>query len=215
MPPTLEVRWFEHGAVPPPLRDWFAQFEPEPPSTWTDYYLPSQDAGLNLKVRDEKMQIKRRLAGPTPYTFGPRAAGRREQWIKWSFDLADGSPRAWTDDPTELWIPIEKTRHQHTYEPEAQSALAGALPTTPAATVMIEVTTLKTPDETAWTLCVEAEGPPNGLEKTLTVAGTALLDADLPVPLRANRSFGYVRWLQELPSVESGPAAELLIPDAD
>lgn len=215
MSPTLEVRWFENGPPPSGLRHWFEDLEPEPPSTWTDLYLPCEDPGLNLKVRDEKCQIKRRLAGPTRHAFGPAAVGRYEEWIKWSFDLANGPSAPWDDDPTALWTPIEKMRHQRRLDAEAQSALTEALPTTPPATVMIELTTLTTLDQTAWTLCLEAEGPPSILVDTLTTAGTFLFDSELPVSLTADRSFGYVRWLQQLPSVQSGPAPELLIPMAE
>lgn len=215
MSPTLEVRWFENGPLPSRLRDWFEELEPEPPSTWTDVYLPCEEPGLNLKVRDVKMQIKRRLAGPTRQAFSPRAVGRYEEWIKWSFHLADGALALEDPDPTALWTPIEKTRHQRRFDAEAQSALTEALPTTPAATVMIELTSLTTPEETAWTLCLEAEGPPSSLVDTLTTAGTFLFDSDLPVSLIADHSFGYVRWLQQLPSVQSGPAPGLLIPPTE
>ncbi|MFB6229699.1 MAG: hypothetical protein ABEL04_00970 [Salinibacter sp.] len=208
---TLEARWF--GDAPPPrsLQDWIGQLDPETHETWTDFYLLSEDPGLNLKARDNKIQVKRRLAGPTACTFGPGVSGHYEQWVKWSFDRETEGAGPWSENSTGLWIPTRKTRHQRTFDAEAQSMLASALPIHPAVKVKMELTTFVVSEKEAWTLCLETEGPPEGLADTLSAAGEALLDADFPVPLAADQSLGYVRWLQRHPEVQPRPIPELLV----
>lgn len=208
MSTTLEVRWFKSSPLPDAVQEWFENLDPDAASTWTDVYLPSEDAGYNVKVREDMLQIKRRRTEPVSHTFAPPVTGRYEQWKKWSFDLAEQAPDPSTDTDAEMWIPIEKTRRQRTYDPEWQAKLGRGLPTSPTTTVLIELTTLTTPRETAWTLCLEAEGPPSRLSEPLLAAGDTLFDTDFPLSLTADESFGYVRWLQQLPSVRKGALSE-------
>lgn len=208
---TLEARWFGSPPLPSALREWYETLGQIETSTQTDLYLPAADPALNLKLRDGQLQIKRRLEGPLRTSLGPKATGRCEQWVKWRFNLNEGAT-PWDEDPTDLWVAVEKTRHQFTIAPEAQSSLTADLPATPPATIEGELTTVQAADETAWTLCLEAEGPVSGLTETLTTAAPILLDDQLPVPLSGDRSFGYIRWLRQMPSVNTRPAPEVQIP---
>ncbi len=209
---TLEARWFGSAPLPDALRQWFAALGAVETSNQTDLYLPAEDPAFNLKMRDGQLQIKRRLAGPLSTAFSDAASGRCEQWGKWTLDLADPPVAVWDDDPTDLWVAVEKTRHQLSFAPEEQSALSERLPTTPAATLDAELTTVEAATDTAWTFCLEAEGPVASLVDTLTAAGPAVLDETLPVALAPNQSFGYVRWLQQRPSVTTRPASGVQIP---
>lgn len=207
---TLEARWFGSPPLPSALREWYESLGQIETSTQTDLYLPAADPAFNLKLRGDQLQIKRRLEGPLRTSFGPKATGRCEQWVKWGFDL-DESTTLWDEDPTDLWVAVEKTRHQLTIAPEAQSALTTDLPATPPATIEVELTTVKAAAETTWTLCLEAKGPVSGLAKTLTTAAPLLLDDRLPVTLPSEQSFGYTRWLQQMPEVNTRPESEVQI----
>ncbi|WP_103021171.1 hypothetical protein [Salinibacter altiplanensis] len=209
---TLEARWFGPAPLPGALQEWFTSSGSAETSTQTDLYLPAEDPALNLKMRDDQIQIKRRLAGPLSTTFSDAASGRCEQWGKWTLDLAGPSSALWDDDPTDLWVPVEKTRHQRSFAPDEQPALTDALPTTPPATLDAELTTVEAAGNTAWTLCLEAEGPAQGLADTLMAAGPVVLDETLPVSLTPDQSFGYVRWLQQRPTVTTRPAPDVQIP---
>lgn len=209
---TLEARWFGAPPLPDALREWFDTLGPVETSTRRDLYLPAEDPALNLKLRNQQLQIKRRLASPLRTTFSSRAAGRCEQWTKWSFPLQDGGPSLWDRDPTDLWVPVEKTRRQTSIPPERQSSLSGDLPTAPSATIEAELTLAEANGDHQWTFCLEAEGPVPGLTDTLMAAGAELLDGRLPVTLSDDQSYGYVRWLQQLPSVSARPAPEIQIP---
>jgi hypothetical protein len=209
---TLEARWFGPTPLPDALQHWFAALGPAETSTQTDLYLPTEDPALNLKMRDDQLQIKRRLAGPISTAFSDAASGRCEQWGKWALDLADPPSPLWNDDPTDLWVAVEKTRHQLSFPPKEQSGLTERLPTTPPTTLEAELTTVTAAADTAWTLCLEAEGPVAGLVDTLTAAGPVVLDETLPVALAPDQSFGYARWLQQRPSVTTRPASSVQIP---
>lgn len=208
---TLEARWFGTPPLPDTLWEWFDTLGSVRTSDQTDLYLPAEDPTFNLKLRDDQLQIKRRLADPFHTSLGPKAAGRCEQWVKWSFDLKEEDPPLWDEDPTALWVRVEKTRHQLTISPEDQPSLTADLPTSPPASIELELTTLATDDETAWTFCLEAEGPVSSLTETLTTAAPLLLNDRLPISLSTDQSFGYVRWLQQLPTTSTRPAPEVLI----
>ena len=208
---TLEARWFGSSPIPTALREWFDTLGSVQTSTQNDLYLPADDPTLNVKLRDDQLQIKRRLAGPFRQTLGPSATAHCEQWVKWKFGAERERPSLWEQDPTDLWVLVQKTRHQCTIDAEAQSSLAPDLPTAPAASIEVELTALDVDSESAWTFCLEAEGPASNLGETLTTAGPVLLDERLPVVLSSDQSFGYVRWLQQLPGVSTSPAPEIRV----
>lgn len=208
---TLEARWFGSPPLPSALGEWFDTLGTVETSTQSDLYLPSEDPALNLKMRDDQLQIKRRLAGPLRTSFGPKATGRCEQWGKWSFDLANASSPLSEENPTDLWVTVDKTRHQLSIPPDDQSSLTPDLPASPSATIEVELTTFDVEEESAWTFCIETEGPVSSLVDTLVTAGPFLLN-DIPLSLPADQSFGYTRWLQQRPTVTTRPAPEIQIP---
>jgi len=209
---TLEVRWFGTPPLPPALHEWFQTLGEVQTTSQTHLYLPAEDPALNVKVRDGQLQIKRQLGGPFRKAFGTQADGHCEQWGKWSFDLAAERSVLWDDDPSNLWVAVQKTRHQLKIPAADQPSLTDALPTTPPALVAAELTTLQVQDTSAWTFCVEAEGPVESLVETLLTAAPQLLNDTPPFSLSPDESYGYVRWLQQLPTVHTRPASEIQIP---
>lgn len=212
MPTTLEVRWFRNGAPPSPLRDWLQELAPDPPHAWTDTYLPTDDPGLNLKVREDKVQIKRRTAGPAKRSFTSRVAGHVERWTKWSFNLATARVDPVERERGDLWIPVEKTRQQREFDAEGLQAMGIDTGTDLDAMVLVELTTLVVRERPAWTLCLEAEGPDEHLDDTFATASRSLLQAEFPIPLSMEQSFGYVQWLQQLPDVAIEPPETISLP---
>lgn len=209
---TLEVRWFGTGPVPQDLQDWFGELGATSPSAWTDLYLPSEDPAMNLKLRSDNFQVKKRLAGPTRYSFGPHVTGRLEQWAKWSFPVEDASLSLPEHDASDLWVPVKKTRHQFAFTDDEQKIFSEGLPLSPPATIEIECTEVVAKEENAWTICLETEGPPQALLETLTTVGPVLFTEDFPVGLSEEESFGYAQWLQQLSSDDDWVPSEVLIP---
>lgn len=208
---TLEARWFNTGPVPSELRDWFENMGSSEASKWTDLYLLTEDVSLNLKLRGKNVQVKHRLGEPLHCSLGQSVTAHCEQWVKWSFACADAPSRPWDSDPTGLWVPVHKKRRRHRLSADTQETLSEALPTSPPATVEVECTEVTVGDETAWTFCIEAEGPTQTLHDTLTQAGRALLSDQFPVSLPAEQSLGYVEWLQGLSLDLERPSPDVLI----
>jgi len=209
---TLEARWFGDPPLPDALAEWFQALGTVKTSTQSDLYLPADDPTFNLKVRDDQLQIKRRVAGPMRTALSPTATGTCEQWTKWHFDLDEAPDALWDDDPTGLWVSLTKTRRQLTIAPEAQSVLTGDLPTTPSATINVELTTVEAEEDAAWTFCIETEGPVSALADTFLTAAPLLLDETMPLTLPADQSFGYIQWLRQRPGGPTRPTPEIQIP---
>jgi hypothetical protein len=80
---SLEVRWFGRGPPPQTLTEWITRFGSVDVSTRTDLYFSPPGPTFNLKLRSEGgefVEIKRRLGGPIPHTFGPGVDRTVEQW---------------------------------------------------------------------------------------------------------------------------------------
>lgn len=209
---TLELRWFFEPPCPPAVRDAFETLGAVETTQQRDLYLPSEDPALNLKLRNGQVQVKRRLAGPFALAVGPEATGCAEHWGKWHLPPADDPSSVADDDPTGLWRPVHKTRHQWAMSPSAQAdQLSGhGLPTAPPAMLNAELTTVAAGDAQAWTLCLEAEGPVPALSDTLRTAAP-LLFGRLPLTLSTETSYGYARWLRDQPSVRFRPNPDAVV----
>jgi len=191
---TLEVRWFYPGSPSPSLVDWITDLGAEQESTRTDLYLVSDDPAMNVKLREGKVQTKHRLGEPSGITFGEDAYGARERWVKWSFPL-NGAHDLLDEDPTGLWVPVRKERLQLTLDADDQEDLLGDLAEPNPVEAALELTTVSARGDSAWTVCMESEGDPDGLAGTLRQAGDFLLQS-LPRPFETDRSFGYAHWIR-------------------
>lgn len=191
---TLEVRWFYPGSPSPSLVDWITDLGAEPESTRTDLYLVSDDPAMNVKLREGKVQTKHRLGEPSAMNFGEEAHGARERWVKWSFPL-NGAHDLLDEDPTGLWVPVHKERLQLTLDEDDQKDLLGDLAERNPVEAALELTTVSAGGESAWTVCMESEGNPDGLAATLRHAGDFLLQS-APRPFETDRSFGYAHWIR-------------------
>lgn len=206
---TLEVRWFVDGPVPFSVNDWADALGLTPESARTDLYLVSKDGGMNVKLRDEKVQTKRRLEGPSPISLTEDVRGYQEHWVKWSFPMLDDAPDLFRDDPTGLWVPVHKERRQRLLDPSDYGELLGTSLDTPARS-KIELTEVNASGHEAHTICVEAEGREEALQETLEAVGAALFGHDDAPSLQPNASLGYAKWLSTLVSqgnVSSAPAS--------
>ena len=197
---TVEVRWFYRGPIPPPVKAWFERGGPgvERQPVRVDHYLqlPSGD-NLNIKLRQGRIEIKRRTAPARMTQFHERAAGAVEAWQKWSFELAaPDSAGTRCLSPPSAWIPVRKARRLRTYQ--VTGGLAGAAEPaseTPDRGCEVELTHVDVLGETWWTLAFEAFGPEAGLQETLLLVAERVFGDDEPPQLRANASYGYAAWL--------------------
>jgi hypothetical protein len=198
MDDTLEVRWFVEGSPPAPVVDWIESLGAEAETTRTDLYLVSDDPGMNVKLREGKVQTKHRIGDRTPITFAETVRGVQERWVKWSFPTVEQHHDLFEDDPTGLWVPVHKERLRLEIAPDEQTALLDPMIEPDPAEAKIELTEVRALERRAWTICMEAEGRPEALPGTLQQMGNYLFGEGHPPALTADQSFGYAQWIQRL-----------------
>ena len=168
---TAEVRWFVRGPVPPQVRAWFDALGPgvEAESRTDRYLAPTGDA-LGVKLREGRVEAKRRAG-----TLGPLAdaQGEAESWAKWSFETPDA-----TDG--DEWVAVAKTRRQRHADGCA-----------------LELAEVVVEGAAWWSVCLEATGPTDDARLSALRDGARrwLARPDAPA-LTASAARGYPAWLR-------------------
>lgn len=203
---TLEVRWFVEGTPPTEVTDWIDHLGAQAESARTDLYLVSDDPAMNVKLREGQVETKHRLGDRRHIQFGEQVTGVRERWVKWSFPTKKQHHDLFDDDPTGLWVPVHKERVQRSIKPEEQKDRLDHLIEPTPATAELELTRVRSNEHRAWTICVEATGPPDALPGTLQQVGNYIFAQGTPPVLSTDHSFGYARWIHSLTSVSETDA---------
>lgn len=193
---TAELRWFFTGPPPPEARAWFDALDGlrRPPGARTDTYLRPTDPALGVKLREGRLELKRREGEGTLVTPAPRVQGRAETWVKWGFVLNGGSDRAAGGD----WIEVAKERWMCSFavEPDRVRPADGR----PAPGYCnAELTAIGVEGERWWTVCLEAHtngdpaaGAPGPI---LARAAAHVFACGTPPPLTDEASYSYPDWL--------------------
>ena len=198
--PTAEVRWFYRGAVPQEVLAWFQQggWKEVPVASRVDYYLRLAGGdSLGIKLREGRIEIKRRH-GPTGIVrLHDRVAGEVEHWRKWSFPLDKASSEvSGLLLPSSSWIGVEKARRLRTYRVGGDDTIV-AVPVReyPERGCSWELTGLRVRGRAWWTLGLEAFGEQATLRERLLLVAERVLCSDEPPVLEVEESFSYPRWL--------------------
>ena len=193
---TVEVRWFVRGKAPACLMTWFADDDPatDIQSPRVDHYLrlPEID-GLGIKIREGRLEIKRRYASESA-VLTPRVAGLVELWRKWGAGPVDDDSSFASDV---AWVAVEKTRRLRTYRvaPDGTVAPSGRS-VTPSGECSVELTEAVVDGQRWWTLGFEALGEEAALRRTLDAVARHVLGEMPETTLALDASYGYPRWLQ-------------------
>ncbi len=169
---TAEVRWFAPGAIPQTVRAWFGSLGPDlEAERRTDLYLEPTSNALGVKVREGRVEAKRRMG-----TLGHLALegldAEIETWAKWSFE----TPTVLEGDG---WIEVAKTRWQRHAEGCA-----------------LELSEIVLEDATWWSVCLEATGPHDGARRSALEDGARRwLSLEVAAVLRGSSALGYPAWL--------------------
>src|SRR5579862_9351235 len=198
--PSVEVRWFISGPLPEKLRIWFEQgmLVEADKKTRTDHYLfLPRIASVGVKLREGKLEVKRRVADFGIAPISSRATGRLGFWRKWSFTISDeGGEKA----PDRHWLSIEKRRLLRKYvldDSGFRSVNPGGIFEDFGCTV--ELTRLKVRDVDWWSFGFEAFGPDeNRLRETLEQVATNCLDGLDHPSLSGENSYDYPEWIASL-----------------
>ena len=205
MYPTLEVRWFYRGRVPPAVLTWYRARAgaAEGPLTRIDHYLrPSMDASsdaLGVKLREGRVELKRRGRQYGIVRFHPQAAGAVAGWHKWRFALAETDLDS-LGLPHPDWVAVEKARRLCKYQVGAGGQVVSVPLDAPVAQgCELELAVLRVAGQAWWTLCLETfgapEGAPSGLRETLSrVAEHVFAEGEPPI-LAPESSYSYPGWL--------------------
>jgi hypothetical protein len=112
---------------------------------------------VGIKLREGKLEVKRRDIDFGFAPLGSRVTGRLALWRKWSFTVA-GSDR--TGAPDDDWISIEKKRRLRKYAINGITGLTAADPDTfPEHGCSVELTEMKVRNVEWWSVGLEAFGP--------------------------------------------------------
>ena len=202
MPVSAEVRWFFANALPGEVGRWFARGGSASTAVpREDHYLlfPSS-LGLNVKLREGRLEVKSLVKTLGVRTFTTAAAGNVQLWEKrFGGDAALREFENLRSTASHLWIAIRKERTLRTFSPDGDSLIE-----IPAGRVFlsegcnVELTTIQVEGSAYWSFAIEAFGASNRVEQHLRhVAGIVLADEhNPPHPFPASDSCSYPEWIE-------------------
>jgi hypothetical protein len=196
---TAEVRWFREGRAPAHVEAWFSGGGREPTvlPVRVDHYLRLVDSEhLGIKLREGRLEVKRRSRSLPVTRFSAPVAGVMELWRKWGVPLAGGPPQV-SGDPGASWIEVEKERALCRYRlMEDRRMVATATDWYPEQGCDLELTAVRVRGREWWTLAFEAFGPADSVGENLLNVAELVFGAGEPLTLDAADSYGYPRWLE-------------------
>jgi hypothetical protein len=203
MYPTVEVRWFKEGALPPSVLDWFEFVAPlaGSQSPRTDIYF--RDYGresLGLKLREGRLEIKKRIQETDVVHLHRKVQGMMERWQKWSFEVTMPPYHAQLLAQS-AWIKVHKTRRsiriRRADDKSIEVVPAGQLP---EQACEVELTSIRVKSRDWWSLAFEAFGSVATQESILLQVAKEFFSISQPTIFDLSMSYGYPRWLNELPA---------------
>jgi len=199
--PTAEVRWFFEGPVPADLETWFGLggLAQHAAPREDRYLLFPPPLGLNVKLREGRLEVKSLVGAPGLRTFDADIAGNIELWEKRIYgEAADVEFEKLHSSAPHLWIAVGKERTLRTFSLESasmQEVAAGKVLLANGCNV--ELTKITVDGAACWSFGFEAYGEPSRVEGHLQkVAGHLFADNRRPPnPFPAADSRSYLEWL--------------------
>lgn len=234
---TAEARWFLSGTEKwDELLYWFTRQGRLPLVQETGNYVPDPEAApfvkqerprtdeylvlpncetVGVKQRQGRLEVKALVAGPRPFAAG-EAAGRTDQWVKWSLKPSEGIALTLEADLRQAgaWRRVEKRRCTRNLAFNAGGLTAVSPDAWPEAGCNVELTLLHVAAGVGeWvTFGLEAFGPQAQADDLLTAAAALFFTAHGPAPLRLaeQASLSYPAWLAGLERDKRQVAARAL-----
>lgn len=176
--PSVEVRWFFQGELPPALDRWIEErADPAASGSRTDRYIRIPGAPhTGIKLREGRIEVKARLGSTPPSAAIP---GSVERWVKWSQPIPGDPPRM--EGPGVEIVEVAKTRRAWFDDG-----------------LLREVTGVRCEGWGGWTVGLEGPDPlplPGTMEQVVTdilgLPGVASV-------LTPERSASYPEWIESL-----------------
>lgn len=200
--PTVEVRWFYSGVVPPGVLEWFQRGagKPQAQPRRVDHYLRLTDRdSLGIKLRAGRIEIKQRHHEYGVVRWHERVTGLLEHWRKWSFELVEAhSDPVSLIGPTSSWIGVTKERRLRQYRLTGHRIAAVSAPEYLERGCNLELTSIGVGGKEWWSLSFEAFGDESTLQESLSRVAQHVLAAQEPPAFDAQDSYSYPRWVAGL-----------------
>ena len=201
---SVEVRWFFEGPIPDEMEKWFCRgglLNKAAPRE-DHYVLFPAPLGLNVKLREGRLEIKSLVKALGARSFAADVSGNVQMWEKRSGGDAAFKEfeRLRTSSP-DLWIAVTKERTLRKFSPGGDSIKEVA-----ASTVFlsngcnVELTKITVKGSDSWSLAFEAYGDSARVEEHLQrTTALVLSDKRRPRnPLAIANSHSYPEWLETL-----------------
>lgn len=209
MYPTIEVRWFQEGEIPPPVLEAYRRAAPfdvdQPPRVDHYLHIPGRD-DMGIKIREGLVEVKHRTHPFGIARFHDRAEGLVEGWMKWSFELANLPLYMEEVGPwANWWVAVRKHRWLRKYrvmdDRRVVAVPLGEICDRGCEWELSEVRIEGIPGMW-WSLAFETFG----LEEVSKEAFVSVVKKSgfqgLEMPFRLEDSFGYPEWLGDVVSKE-------------
>lgn len=198
---SVEVRWFFEGPIPDEIEKWFCRggLLSKAAPREDHYVLFPAPLGLNVKLREGRLEIKPLVKALGARSFAADVSGNVQMWEKRSGGDAAFKEfeRLRTSSP-DLWIAVTKERTLRKFSPGGDSikeVAAGKVFLSNGCNVELTKITVKGSDY--WSLAFEAYGDPARVEESLMrVAALVLSDKRHPQFFSAANSHSYPEWLE-------------------
>ena len=197
--PTAEVRWFFGGSIPAAIARWFCR------GSLLDKAAPREDhyllfpapLGLNVKLREGRLEVKSRVGEPGLRTFATDITGNVELWEKRiGGDAAVAEFEKLRSNAPHLWIAVGKERTLRTFSLEGDSMHEVA-----AGKVFLangcnaELTKITVEGAAYWSFGFEAYGEPARVEAHMQKIAERIFADSPAATFGADTSFSYPEWL--------------------
>lgn len=196
--PTLEARWFLQGQIPEPIAQDFHQGTIVPTlEQREDWYLQlPHNNDLGIKLRENKVEIKKRAANRGTHQLSDQVSGQIEEWVKWSFTSDVENQFFFEQTFNQEWLPVKKSRQQKTFRILNQKPTEVIDPACPIEQgCNLELATLEIQKQTWFSLGFEAFGERDRLQETFDQVVRHVLKNSQFLTLQAEHSYSYPGWI--------------------
>jgi len=201
---TTEVRWFNKGSIPPAMMNWFTKIHPQ---VWieaehTDFYysLPNDDT-IGIKLRENRIEIKKQQVVEKSVRLTPLARGAIETWEKWGVALhsAEINFNEIAGDP--IWVGIRKQRNLQRYRlTESLAPIPIAYHRRVPQGFTLELSRIRVKQELWWTIAFEFYGIANIPITEIQYFIKEIVSSLPNLQLEPHSSFGYPQFLNHQPA---------------
>jgi hypothetical protein len=200
MQSSLELRWFNKGALPNTIARWFESDQlgayVAPPEERNELYLqiPNCDY-VGLKLRAKDLEVRWRMAQWETVRFGKNWEGTCEKWLKW-FCPDNLTPILPGIQATGQWVEVKKKRSLRLYQVLPGGSLASVPLEVPVLQgCNMELLQLSINAQSWWCLAFEVFGQESSLMNNLQTVGNWVSQTYQGQSFQRENSYSYPHWL--------------------